>query len=355
LLNSLTNNLLIHLIKEKELMKAAVWYGGEDIRVQNVNSFPINERDVKIKVEYCGICGTDVHIIKGEFPLWIPPAIMGHEYSGIVVDIGKKVSNVSVGDRVTVDPSGNYCGRCDLCREGKTNLCVNRKILRGAFAEYAVVEDRIVYKIPDSVSFKKATLIEPLSCVLHAVDLANIKAGEKAVVLGAGPIGLLLIHLLRHFGISKIIVSEPVQKRREYALKLGADVAINPFNNDLKKVVGQFTNNLGAHLVFDACGSPKLFNTCIDLARTGGKCVMIGISPPKEKISITPYQLFSKELKIIYSYMRLNNYDRVINLLTTMDVEPIITNCFKLEDVLSGIKAVEKKEEIKPLVRPFAD
>ena len=333
-------------------MKAAVWYGDEQISLEELETPKPGEHEVRIAVKWCGVCGTDVHILRGEFPLWTPPAILGHEYSGVVAEIGSQVSTVSVGDRVTVDPSGAVCGQCGFCRAGQPHFCVQRKILRGAFAEYTSVPEKVVYKIPDEMSFKKAALIEPLSCVLHAIDLAGILPGETILVLGGGPIGLLLTNVLKYSGASLVILSEPLESRRMLAQSMGADITIDPTKGTLESVVQDVTDGLGPHIVFDAVGLPQTFTASLELVRRGGKCVMVGMSPPNSQVLIRPYTLFWKELTILGSHMRLFNYQRTIDLLPRLQVGNLLTNFYTLETLLETIKAVENNRVLKPLVQP---
>lgn len=333
-------------------MKAAVWYGGEDIRLEEITSPELGTHDVRIQVQWCGVCGTDVHIIRGEFPVWQPPTILGHEYSGVVVEIGSQVTTVAVGDRVTVDPSGAVCGSCEFCRGGQQHFCPQRRILRGAFAEYTVVPEKTVYTIPDRIDFQRAALIEPVSCAVHAVELAELRPGEKVLVLGGGPIGLLLTTILKHAGAAWVILSEPVAERRKLAEQMGADVTVDPRQENIETVVADYTGGLGPHTIFEAVGLPQTFAQAIDLARRGGKCVMVGMSPPTARVSIAPYTFFWKELKVLGSHMRLYNFRRTIDLLPVLNLAPLLSYEFRLGQVLEAIKAVETNSVLKPLVQP---
>ena len=222
-------------------MKAAVWYGREDIRISDVPEPIVGKDQVKIKVRWCGICGSDVHEYR-EGPMLIPknphpltgksfPIILGHEFSGDVVEVGKSVKRIAVGDRVTINCL-IYCGTCLYCRQGEYNMCLKLGTVGlawdGAFAEFVVVPEYTVIKIPDEVTYEMGAFAEPLAVAVRGVKRSRLKVGDTAVVIGAGPIGLLVIQAARVLGASKVFAIEPIQRRRELAKQLGASEVFDP-------------------------------------------------------------------------------------------------------------------------------
>jgi 2-desacetyl-2-hydroxyethyl bacteriochlorophyllide A dehydrogenase len=333
-------------------MKCAIWYGGRDIRLEECELPPLGPEDVRIEVNACGVCGTDVHIIHGAFPLYQPPTIIGHEYSGTVVEVGSNVREIKVGDRVTVDPSGYTCMVCYYCRQGQIHLCPNRAVFRGAYAEYTTVPERVVYKLPEDLPFDLGALTEPISCAVHATGLANPKTGSNALIYGAGTIGLILMQVLLHSGVSRVIVSEPIASRRELAKEMGADVVVDPTKEDLGEAVKDFTKGIGIDLAFEAVGKPALVKDAASHARRGGKVIIVGVSAPGEPTEVVPYDIYYKELTIIGSHIRLFTFPRAINWLTKLNLKPIITHEFPLADTLKAIETTERGEGIKVLVKP---
>lgn len=205
-------------------MKAAVLYKPGDIQVIDVKDPEPGFGEVLIRIHACGVCGTDHSLFVGGFPATYP-VIIGHEFSGVIAAAGEGVKNLKVGDRVTVDPN-RVCHLCDYCRMGNEHLCENLSSMgvhiNGADAEYCVMPETNVYKIPDSVSFEAAAFCEPLACAIHGVDLAHIRQGDVVLVLGAGGMGNLITQLVTHAGAAQVIVSEPIQYRRDKALENGA-------------------------------------------------------------------------------------------------------------------------------------
>jgi len=211
-------------------MKALRWHGLKDLRLENIEEPKATKGKVKIKVEWCGICGSDLHEYTAG-PIFIPghephpitgeqaPVVMGHEFSGQVVEIGEGVTNVKVGDRVVVEPI-YACGECTACKQGKYNLCSTMGFLGlagggGGFSEYVAAEDYMVHKIPDTVSYEQGALVEPSAVALHAIRQSSLKVGDKAAVFGAGPIGLLVIEALKASGASEIYAVELSEERKK--------------------------------------------------------------------------------------------------------------------------------------------
>lgn len=215
-------------------MKAALWYNVKDVRVENVQEPQVKDDTVKIKVKWCGICGSDLHeYLAG--PIFIPvghphpitgemaPVILGHEFSGEIVEVGKNVTNLKVGDRVAVEPM-DVCGKCPACLEGKYNLCSSLGFHGlagggGGFSEYTTFPAKFVHKIPDSLSYEKAALIEPMSVALHSLRVGKFEIGQTAVVAGAGPIGLATVECLKAAGAKQIIMIQRKSVRQQYALR----------------------------------------------------------------------------------------------------------------------------------------
>src|SRR6202171_4681874 len=211
----------------------AVWHGKHDLRLERRPVPALGTRDVLLEVALCGVCGTDVHIVEGEYPLVKPPRVLGHEFSGTVRGVGSGVTSVHPGARVAVDPTLS-CGACFYCRQGLPLMCENRVSHHGGLGEFVVLPEQTVYPLPASVSLVVAALAEPLSCCLHTIDLAGIRPGASVAVVGAGTIGLMLLQLARRAGATRILVSEPSSVKRDIARRLGADVLVDPLHEDVQ-------------------------------------------------------------------------------------------------------------------------
>ncbi len=319
-------------------MKAAVFYGRHDIRVQEVQELPLGPQDVRIAVNYCGVCGTDIHIYEGDpgaAPV-TPPNILGHEMSGIVLETGAGVTQVKAGDRVAVDPN-EMCGQCFYCRNAMGHFCTHMTgygtTVRGGFAQYLTVPEKQVYKIPDHLPLKHAALCETVSCCVHGIDLCRIRAGQTVLVIGAGPIGLIMLQLARLQGAAHIIVSEPTAQKRELALKLGADKAVDPTREDLAEILAGYPN---VDCVIECVGSVKTMAQAVQLAGCGAVVMFFGLTPPHAELAIKPYEVFAKELHITASFINPYTFTRAISLLAEkkINVCDMISLELSLGDIL---------------------
>ena len=309
-------------------------------------SVVIEERDVPspkpgevlVRVEACGVCGTDFHIFKGEAPAR-PPVVLGHEYCGEVVALGEGVAGLQLGDRVAVDPN-IACGRCYHCRLGKVHLCGSMEALGvtldGGFAGYSIAPVTQCHALPSHMSAVQGAFVEPVACCVHGIDLAGIKPGNTVVVLGGGTIGLILLQLARGSGAATLIVSEPVQKKRELALELGATLAVDPLSADLEEQV-RAVAPAGADVVIEAVGRPDTVEAAVRIAARGGCILLFGVAPEDAKVPVSPFAIYKKELRIQGSYVNPFTFSRAISLLASgaVKVEPLVERVMPLEDLPS--------------------
>ncbi|MCI0372657.1 MAG: alcohol dehydrogenase catalytic domain-containing protein [candidate division NC10 bacterium] len=331
-------------------MRTTVWHGGETFTLEERPVPTAGSTEVLIQVAACGICGTDVHIIEDKFPLYPPPRVIGHEYTGTVVAVGARVQKVRPGDRVVVEP-GYTCGDCYFCRQGRENLCQQRVVHPGGFAEYTCVPERLVHPLPEGISFEMGTLAEPLACALRAWDLAALHSGVCVGILGGGAVGLLLTQLALHSGAVKVILSEPREHRRAVAKQLGA-VAVDPTREDLPVTMQAETGGLGPEVIFDAVGHPALLIQALDLVQRGGTVLEVGVADPAAVASIRPYLLFEKELTVRASHMRPYTFHRAVRWLTRLTLAPLLGVEFRLEETLEAIRSQRAGKGIKIVVKP---
>lgn len=332
-------------------MRSAVWYGGEDIRVEEMADPPLGPEDARVRVIASAVCGTDVHSLEGKFPLTVPPRVLGHEFSGFVEAVGAKVTKVKVGDRVATEP-GVVCNNCWFCRNGQENMCANRTMSPGAFSTHAALLSRLLWKIPENMSFDLAAMAEPVACAVHALDLAQMRSGATVAIVGAGGIGLSLLQLSLHSGAVRTVVLELDPKRRALAKEMGADVVLDPRQCDPIEAVKDATYGLGADVVFEAVGHPTTSELSVKLAGKGGHIVLVGVNPPGAKMQVEPYELFAKELSIVAVYMRPYTLGRALRWLEKLNLAPVLGPEYALEQTLEAIHALRDKVGIKPLVRP---
>ncbi len=331
-------------------MKAAMWRGVEELFVEEIPVPTPGPLEVLVEVVACGVCGTDVHILEGKFPLFTPPRIIGHEYVGTVAVVGKDVTKVKVGDRVAVE-QGLPCDRCYFCRDGREHLCTSRYAHPGGFAEYTCVLERMCHRLPEGLSWEVAALAEPLACVLRVMDLTQVRSGDIALVQGGGTIGLIMTQVLLHGGITKVILSEPVPHRRALAKAVGA-IVVDPKTEDLAAILKRETDGLGPEYVFDCVGHPALLEEGIEFVQKGGTVFIVGVADPAAVASVRPYRLFEKEIRIKTSYMRPYTFARAVRWLPHLNLRPLLGVEYPLAETKAAIHALRQSKGLKILVKP---
>jgi L-iditol 2-dehydrogenase len=308
--------------------------------------------EVLIRVEACGICGSDVHGYDGSSGRRIPPLVMGHEAAGTIESVGVGAENWRKGDRVTFD-STIYCGKCEYCRKGLVNLCSNREVLgvstpefrrAGAFADYVVVPARVLYALPAGISFTEAAMIEPLAVAIHAVAISEIPKRSSALVVGAGMIGLLVLQALREAGCSQIIVSDIDDSRLKLAAELGATSTINAKTGDAVAEVKKLTGGAGVDVALEAVGSTPTIGAAIESVKRGGTVTLIGNIAAKVEIPLQA--VVSRQLRLQGSAGSAGEYPEAIDLLVrgAVSVKPLITAIAPLEDGAGWFTRLHNRE-----------
>jgi len=309
-----------------------------------------------VKIASSAICGSDLHIFKGKHPSAPLPVTIGHEFAGEVVAIGNKVSKVKTGDRVTVEPVIT-CGKCNACRTGNYGYCENISFTYrngdGAMADYITVEEPYLYKLPKHLSYNAGALIEPLSVAVHAVRRADIKLGEKVLVIGAGAIGLLIATLCRKRGAAEVAIVDFSQKRLNMALKLGATIAINPSEQDVYDAVSKITNGIGMDKTFECVGLEATFNQAIMSLRKNGLATIVGIFE-NPNITIPATRFITHEIKVQGSQGYCWDFPIALEMSKQIDLEKLITHTFKLEHLQQALETCLDKDSgaLKVIIQP---
>ena len=305
-------------------MKAAVFYGKEDLRIENIEMPEVSADGVLIKVKACGICGTDMHIFDGDEGAAPTPkgTVLGHEFAGEVVAVGDKVTKVKVGDSVCVDPN-KLCNECDYCLSGIGHFCESMigigTTVHGGFAEYCAVPQSQVYKF-DSIEYEKAAMTEPVACCLHGIDMCDINAGDTVCVIGGGMIGLLMLQLAKLKGASTLILAEPVAEKREAAKKLGADITVNPLEENLAEVIK--ANGIDrVSTVIECVGKPSPVEQAISVAGKKSTVMMFGLTKPNDTISVKPFEIFKKEIVLKASFINPYTQKRALALIESGKID----------------------------------
>lgn len=272
---------------------------------------------VLLQVDHCGICGSDLHA--ATYDIYQAGVVMGHEFSGRIVETGRDVQGWRAGDRVCINPNGAYCGTCDRCRRGLFNLCP--QILKnsvgaatpGGFAEFAAVDARTLHRLPDTVSGTQGAWVEPAAVALRAVRRSEIRIGDRVVVFGAGPIGLLVVMMLRAAGAGHITVVEPSPARRAKALAIGADLGVNPREEALEEI---FASDLPPPFhAFDCVGASAIVDQAIRILKPQGRLTVVGVA--QEKVQFRSTDLIFKEIDVRGSFIYTDEFPQTINLLAT--------------------------------------
>lgn len=339
-------------------MKAAVFYGNRDIRVQGFELRKLNKGEVLLKVHACGVCGTDIHIYEGtEGSVTVyPPVILGHEFSGEVCEVADGVVDIRIGDRVCVDPN-IVCGKCYFCRHGKVHLCERLTAIgvtvHGGFAEYCIAPENRVYKLPDNISYEEGALSEPVACCLHGCDLSEITPGHVVLIIGGGTIGLIMLQLAKISGAAKLIVSESVKEKRNLALTLGADVVVDPIKENFDKAI-QEHNYDGVDVAIECVGMKQTMEQAIQATRRGGTVMMFGLTPPDCEIPVKPFDVFRRELTLKSSFINPFTQARAVELLGSgrMRVKELISEIVPLDNIIDAFEKENFRKAGKIIVKP---
>jgi len=344
-------------------MLAAVIYGPWDIRVKMVEDPSIQRDEILVKVKACGICGTDIHAYKmGNTSVSEEPLILGHEFSGEIVEVGPAVEGLRVGDKV-VGTGYRTCGVCHWCEQGLMDRCPNPRVpgegLDGAFAEYVAVPNpalgRTFFHIPEDLSWEESATIEPISVACYAVKRARIQTNETVVVLGAGMIGQGVVQVCKAMGAPKVIVSEPSAIRLAMASKLGADMALNPRETNPIEAVTEATSGEMADVVFECSGSPVAFRQAPHMVRPFARIIQVGMFEENLELSPDLTSLMFAFRNITLRGSGGQRWDVALELVRTGRVKTgdLITHEFPLDSVKEAFETQAKSDEaIKVLIRP---
>ncbi len=336
-------------------MKAAVINGPGDIRLIEKPVPRPGPGEVLVRVEYCGICGSDLHAYKsGFFPSEV---VIGHEFSGIIVEAGPGEVNLTGGERVTGN-NNTPCGSCCLCLTGSDNLCPEMRRLgiadHGALAEYVAVPAESIYCLPETTPLDEAALAEPLSVALHAAKRSQCSPGQEVVIIGAGTIGLILLALLKQRGIEKIAVIEPLSNRADVAFKMGATAVINPQKDYISSAIASFCGKQGPAFVFECAGLPETINEALSLAAANGTVFILGIC--HQPVEINFLSLVTREINIVPAFSKTRaDFQEAVELISAgkIKISPLISQIISLQELETGFTA-PADEYIKILVRPEA-
>ena len=337
-------------------MKASRFLGNKTFAVTDLPTPHAGPGELVLRNQVCGVCGTDVHIYHGEpgSADVNPPVVLGHEYSGEVVEVGEGVTGFAVGDHVTVDPN-IYCGHCVYCQNGKKQLCPSMEAIGvtrdGGFAQYSRIPASQAFKLEPTVPWEAAAMAEPLACCLHGIDLAGIQVGDKVCVVGGGAIGLLMVQLAKLSGASQIVLSEPNEKRRQVGLQLGANAALDPTRPDAQEAFAQVLGG-GANVVIECVGNVPAVKSAFQFAGKGATVLLFSVPKVDATFDLPLFDVYKKELTIKGSFVNPDTHARAVALINSgkVDFDPIITHRFPLDQLPEAIAMQMSDASIKVVV-----
>ncbi len=343
-------------------MKAIVKYalGEGNIELRDVPESVPGPHQVKIEVKAAGVCGSDIHIYHSDIKLALrPPVVMGHEFAGVIAEIGPQVTGFQVGERVTSETAAYVCGKCLSCRAGNYNTCAEKKltgyVYDGCFARYCVVDAKRVHRLPENVDFIAGALTEPLACCVHAVlELTTISAGDVVAITGPGPIGLLCLQLVKAAGGYAIVCGTSQDTERlKVARSLGADLAVDVQQQDALEVVQGLTDGEGADVVLECSGVPAGARLALNLVRRRGQYTQVGLFGRPFEID---FELIAyRELRVTGSLgQKWTAWRRALALMERglVNTRPLVSHIFPLTEWREAFRAFEEKKGLKIILQP---
>ncbi|MEX1349694.1 MAG: alcohol dehydrogenase catalytic domain-containing protein [Desulfobacterales bacterium] len=336
-------------------MKGLVYHGDEVLKWEEVQDVAPDDNEVKIKVKAAGICGSDVHGYQGITGRRIPPMIMGHEFSGVISEVGKSVKNLRPGDRVTAYPM-DFCGMCLSCRNGKMQFCPDKKqfgvlTVNGAFAEFLCVPEKVCYKLHDDISYSAGSMVEPLAVAFRGVAHAGDIEGKNILVVGSGTIGLLITACAKVKNPAKIIVTDLSDTRLNVAKRMGAEITINPLNSEVKEAIMDNTEGQGVDISFEAVGNTPACVQSLENLKQGGTSIWLGQG--KKTVEIGMLDIVTRELSVSGSFTYgLEDFKSAVEMLNngSIDPEPIISEEVPMGQAAQWFEKLKRPEELVKVI-----
>jgi len=335
-------------------VKAAVLKEIGVLEVQDVPEPKTALDQIKVKIAYSGICGTDPEIVEGRFVPPKPPLgpnILGHEASGTIVEIGKDIKgDFKIGQKVAMNFRSS-CGACYYCTNKMEHFCERMSPASGAMAEYAVYNESAVFPLPDGLPLDIGALLEPVSVAVHTIDIAQVKVGDTVIITGAGTIGMLLLQLGIRSGAAKVLVSEPIAEKRKLAKELGADVVVDPVKENLEEAAKKLTNGRGFNVCLEASGKIAVAKQLIYLTENCGTIVWCAVYPRDAEVGVLPFYMYQKELTIRSILVSPYSFRRAMSMLPKLNLKPLIT-VYPLKDVVKAFEAHKAGKGVKVMLQP---
>lgn len=306
-----------------------------------------SDTDVLVHVRAVGICGSDIHIYHGTNPYAVYPRVPGHEVAGEVVEVGRAVKRIKIGDKVVLEPIASFCESCYACKKGRYNVCQNLKVsgvhVDGGFQEYIVAKERMVHKFPDYLTFEQATLIEPYTIGEQSNFRAGTAKDDIVLIHGAGPIGLIICDVAKQRG-AFCIISEINGRRLEIAKEFGADCVINPSAEDLKKKIAEITDGAGPNVIFETTGAPSLLNDSVRMVSAAGTVVPLTFG--SDPIPIDFKEVNKKEVNIVGTRLQSNKFPVAISYISSKKdkINKLITHIYPVDNYMEAFETFMNKE-----------
>lgn len=334
-------------------MKAVRYHGEGQLRVEQIANPEPGPHDVLLAPVAVGVCGTDNHIVSGHF-VSRPPVVLGHEVAAEVLAAGSEVSGLEPGQLITVEPH-LYCGRCTPCQTGRQHLCPQRRApgvhIDGGMAQRLVVPATLAYPVSEGIAAEHAALTEPIACCIHGLDRLVPQSGLPLAVFGCGPAGAILIALAKLSGAFPVVAFDPQPSRRDLALRMGADTALDP-TADNSAAIADLTGGDGFAATVDAAGSARVLEQAIALSARGGRILLFGVADPHDRASISPNDVYQRELTILGTALNPYTHRRAVGLLQRLPLHELQTASYDLDHVPAALQAQRTGTADKIFIRP---
>ena len=338
-------------------MLAGIYRGSRQVRIEDYQLRKLNTNELLIEVGSCGICGTDFHIVDGTAPSK-QPVILGHEFSGRIVEIENQINGFHIDDKVVINPN-IHCGICDFCKIGKVNHCKNLRALgvseNGGLAQYSIVPASQLYHVPANFSLQTAAFTEPLSCCVHGIHQSSLKLGDKVAIIGAGTIGLLMLQLVLLQGASKVLIIEPSSEKRKIAKELGADQVVDSNDTDFLQNIIELSGG-GVDVVFECAGNVVAAETSVKIVKSGGTVLLFGLPDFSASIKLKLQEFFHKEISLRSSLLNPFTFQTAVDLLVSgkISVEQFnpVQVSFRNEELVTLFNNLKDNSIVKYMVAP---